>query len=81
MTKLHWTTVQKRVNELVPQDINPRVINDKQLADLTKSLQKYGLVEIPAIDFDGRILAGHQRIKVMQLLGRGDEIMCLILHN
>lgn len=81
MTKLHWTTVQKRVNELVPQDINPRVINDKQLADLTKSLQKYDLVEIPAIDTDGRILAGHQRIKVMQLLGRGDEVIDVRLPN
>lgn len=81
MTKLHWTTVQRRVNELVPQDINPRTITDKQLSDLKKSLQKYDLVEIPAIDLDGRILAGHQRIKVMQLLGRGEEIIDVRLPN
>jgi DNA modification methylase len=38
---------------------------------LKKSLETYGLVEIPAIDLDGTILAGHQRIKVLQLLGQG----------
>lgn len=75
MKKLSWTTVQKRVDDLVPQDVNPRSITDKQMSDIKKSLQKYNLVEIPAIDLNGRILAGHQRIKAMQLLGRGDELI------
>jgi DNA modification methylase len=34
-------------------------------------LETYGLVEIQAVDLDGTILAGHQRIKVLQLLGQG----------
>lgn len=75
MSKLIWTTVQKRVNGLIPQKINPRVITDKQMLDIKKSLQKYNLVEIPAIDTDGTILAGHQRIKALQLLGRGEDII------
>ena len=49
-----------------PEDVNPRVITDKQMSDLKKSLKKFNLVEIPAIDFDGKILAGHQRIKALQ---------------
>lgn len=75
MQKLSWSTVQKTVNQLVPQEINPRTISKKQLSDLTKSLKKYNLVEIPAIDTDGKILAGHQRIKVLKILGRGNEII------
>jgi ParB-like chromosome segregation protein Spo0J len=75
MKKLKWTTVQKRVDDLIPQEVNPRIITDKQMSDLKKSLQKYNLVEIPAIDLNGRILAGHQRIKEMQLLGRGSELI------
>lgn len=71
--KLAWTTERRTVNDLVPFDKNPRTISPKQLADLTKSLKKFNLVEIPAIDRDGKILAGHQRLKVLQLLGRGDE--------
>ncbi len=81
MKKLKWTTVQKRVDDLVPQDVNPRIITDKQMSDLKKSLQKYNLVEIPAIDLNGRILAGHQRIKAMQLLNRGSELIDVRIPN
>ena len=81
MEKLQWHTVQKRVNDLIPQDVNPRKINDKQMSDLKKSLAKFNLVEIPAIDFDERILAGHQRVKALQLLGRGDELIDVRVPN
>lgn len=79
--KLVWCTVQKKVNDLIPQDINPRIITDKQMSDLKKSLNKYNLVEIPAIDLNGKILAGHQRIKALQLLGRGEEMIDVRLPN
>lgn len=75
MQTLHWTTVQRKVNDLFPQEVNPRIINSKQMSDLKKSLTKFGLAEIPAIDFDGKILAGHQRVKALQLLGKGEEII------
>lgn len=81
MNKLTWTTVQKKVNELIPQKINPRTITDKQMSDLTRSLKKYNLVEIPAIDLNGNILAGHQRIKALKILGRGDELIDVRIPN
>jgi DNA modification methylase len=73
MQKLIWKTEKRRINDLVPFEKNPRTISPKQLVDLTKSLKKFNLVEIPAIDMNGRILAGHQRLKVLQVLGRGEE--------
>jgi DNA modification methylase len=79
--KLQWRTVQKRVNNLIPQEINPRVISDKQMSDLKKSLKKYNLVEIPAIDLNGKILAGHQRIKALQLLGRENDLIDVRIPN
>ncbi|MFA5312224.1 MAG: DNA modification methylase [Methanomassiliicoccales archaeon] len=75
MTKLVWTTVQRKVKDLLPFKQNPRKMSDKQVSDLKKSIETYNLVEIPAIDLDDRILAGHQRLAVMQLLGRGEEII------
>ena len=81
MSKLIWTTVQRKVNDLIPQKINPRKISDKQMSDIKKSLQKYNLVEIPAIDSDGMILAGHQRIRALQLLDRGEEIIDVRVPN
>jgi DNA modification methylase len=81
MSKLIWATVQRKVNDLIPQKINPRKISDKQMSDIKKSLQKYNLVEIPAIDTDGTILAGHQRIRALQLLDRGEEIIDVRIPN
>ena len=73
MKKLQWRTEVRMVDDLIPQAVNPRTISDKQMSDLKKSLKKFGLAEIPAIDKDGSILAGHQRIKALQLLDRGSE--------
>src|SRR3989344_6819463 len=81
MQKLQWKTVQKRVNDLIPQDNNPRTITDKQMSDLQKNLKRFNLVEIPAVDTDGKILAGHQRIKALQLLGRGEEMIDVRIPN
>lgn len=81
MKKLRWTTVQKRVDDLIPQEVNPRVITDKQMSDLKRSLKKFNLVEVPAIDKNGKIIAGHQRVKALQLLGRGGEIIDVRVPN
>ena len=81
MKKLTWRTEVRTVDELVPQTINPRTISDKQMSDLKKSLNKFGLAEIPAIDTDGSILAGHQRIKALQLLNRGSESIDVRIPN
>lgn len=79
--KLKWHTMQKKVNDLIPQRINPRKITDKQMSDIKKSLTKFNLVEIPALDLDNKILAGHQRIKALQLLGRGEELIDVRVPN
>lgn len=71
--KLVWRTEKRLVKNLLPYEKNPRTISEKQIEDLKKSLRKFNLVEIPAVTPDGRIIAGHQRIKVLHLLDRGDE--------
>src|SRR5680860_604917 len=81
MDKLNWSTIQRRVNDLIPQEVNPRKITDKQMSDIKKSLEKYNLVEIHAVDFDNKILAGHQRIKALQILGRGDDLIDVRIPN
>lgn len=71
--KIIWHTEKRKVKDLIAYDKNPRILNDFQKTKLKESLKKFGLVEIPAIDVDNKILAGHQRIKVLLLLGRGGE--------
>jgi DNA modification methylase len=74
-TKLAWKTEERRVNELIPYKRNPRTMSEKQRNDLIRSLKRFNLVEIPAIDTDGKILAGHQRVMALQLMERGNELI------
>lgn len=71
--KLIWSNEKRIVNDLIPFDKNPRQLSIKQKADLEKSLKKFGLVEIPVINTDNTIIAGHQRLKILQLLDKGYE--------
>ncbi len=62
VTQLAWSTERRRLGDLAPHKFNPRLATEKFKQTLTRLLKKFGLVEIPAIDLDGGILAGHQRI-------------------
>lgn len=81
MTKLKWHTEQRRVGDLIPFEHNPRQITDEQAKQLKKSLERFDLVEIPAVDLDNTIVAGHQRLKMMQLLGRTEEVIDVRVPN
>ena len=70
-----WHTEQRKINDLLPYPRNPRTMTGKQASDLKKSLEKFGLAEIPAINLDNMICAGHQRLRTLQELGRGDEMV------
>jgi len=70
---LTWHNEKRKVKDLAPYKNNPRILSDFQANKLKKGLEKFNLVEIPAIDTDNKIIAGHQRIKMLTLLGRGNE--------
>lgn len=80
-SKLKWHTGQRKVNDLIPFEGNPRQMTEKQKEELQRSLEKFNLVEIPAIDTDNKICAGHQRMRIMQLLGRGEEMIDVRVPN
>ena len=77
-----WHTETRKVDDLVPYDKNPRTLLEKQRKDLEASITKFSLAEIPVINTDNTIMAGHTRLKVIQLLGRGqEEIHVRVLHK
>lgn len=78
---LEWYTVQRKVYELIPCDFNPRQISEEELLRLKKSLEKFNLVEIPVIDFDNILLAGHQRVAALFILERGEELIDVRVPN
>jgi DNA modification methylase len=70
---LEWYTEKRKVKDLIPYEYNPRNLSDEKKEKLKKSLEKFNLAEIPAINTDNKILAGHQRILVLMEVGRGEE--------
>lgn len=72
---MKWHNEKRKINDLIAFEGNPRILTEKQEKDLKKSLKKFDLAEIPAINTDNTILAGHMRLKILQNLGRGEEII------
>ena len=70
---LSWHNEKRRVNDLIPNPENPRRMTEKQAEELRRSLEKFNLAEVPAINTDNKIVAGHMRVATLQLLGRGNE--------
>ncbi len=81
MKKLEWTTVQRKVNDLLPLEINPRKITEDKRKKLIESINKFNLAEIPTINKDNTLISGHQRMKAMQMIGRGDEVIDVRMPN
>ena len=73
LEKLSWHTEKRKIKDLAGTENNPRRLKEKQAEDLKKSLEKFNLVDIPAINLDNRIISGHQRIKILKVLGREKE--------
>ena len=81
MVSLSWKTERRKVSSLVPYDKNPRRLTEVQAQQLTKSLERFNLVEIPAVNTDGVVVAGHQRLAMLKALGRGDEVVDVRVPN
>jgi hypothetical protein len=69
---IEWKTEKRKLKDLIPYEKNPRILTDKQKSEIRKSLNKFDLVEIPAINADNTIIAGHQRISILKEI-KGDN--------
>lgn len=79
--QITFHTEQRQISDLIPAAYNPRKMSEDQVKQLTRSLLKFDLAEIPVINTDNTILAGHQRLKIMKILGRGDETIDVRVPN
>jgi hypothetical protein len=78
---LIWHTEQRKINDLIPWDKNPRRMTDEQASNLQISLEHLNLMSIPVIDMDDMIISGHQRMKIMKRLGMGEEVIDVRVPN
>jgi DNA modification methylase len=76
------TIETKKIDELIPAEYNPRKDlkpGDPEYEKLKKSVEQFGYVE-PVIwnRTTGRVVGGHQRIKVLKDLGK-TELECVVV--
>jgi len=65
MGQITWSIVEKKVSDLKSYEHNPRVLTKKGIADLKKSIDKFGLAEPIVVNTDNVIIGGHARTKVL----------------
>lgn len=70
-----FKTVQMKVSSLLPNYINPRKITAVEKRKLEETLGKWGMIGIPVINMDGKLLSGHQRCESYIRLGHGDMLI------
>lgn len=78
---LEWHTEKRKVKDLIAFEYNPRRLTEEKKQRLRASLEKFNLAEIPAINLDNKIIAGHQRVYVMLELDRGEDIIDVRVPN
>ena len=67
--ELQWSLRLKNLEDLRGYHKNPRKITDKQLNNLRTSIEKFGLIDKPFVNYDDTIIGGHQRIEILKLAG------------
>ncbi len=79
--RISWHTESRRIDDLIPYEENPRQITKKQIKDLKESLELFNLAEIPTVNIDNTVIAGHQQLKTLQILGRGKDRISVRVPN
>ena len=64
-----WELKKISIAELKEYDKNPRKFTSKGLADLKKSIEKFGVAEPLVVNNDYEIIGGHGRLATLKDLG------------
>lgn len=76
-TKIIWSEVIVRVDELKPYEGNPRHISETSFKRLKAAISELGFHQRILCQPDRTVIGGHQRIKALLELGIA-EVQCLI---
>src|SRR5574343_1123563 len=77
MNKIIWRTEKRKIGDLIEWSKNPRKMSKYEFEHIKKSIDKFGIADPLIVNFDGTIIGGHQRKKVLLdagLLKPEDEI-------
>lgn len=68
------------ISELEPADYNPRIISSDSFQKLIESIEKFGMVKPVILNGNGKLTAGHQRIKACKTLDK-QTTPAILLNN
>jgi len=76
---VNYKIEKRKLGELVPYDRNPNSMKPKVFKQLSESLDKFGLAELPVINTDNTIIGGNHRVlALIEKHGEDFEIECLV---
>ena len=75
--EITWSSKKIQVRDLKEWKHNPRRMTKKGIADLKKSIAKFGVAEPLTVNLDNMICGGHGRKKVLEML-KVKEVDCYI---
>ena len=67
------------IEQLKKAKYNPRIIDDKEMTALKKSIMKFGFVEPIVVNNDMTVIAGHQRLRACEELGKKEPVSAVII--
>lgn len=69
---MEWKLEKRKISDLKLNEKNPRKLNQSDAIQLTKSITKFGVCEPIVINWDGTVIGGHQRLRILKKLGHKD---------
>ncbi len=78
MKKITWKSERRKIADLNPAPYNPRQMTEKQAADLTTSIERFGLAEPIVINKNNTIIGGHQRINIIKMQRGVEEVDVMV---
>ncbi|XOB46639.1 MAG: DNA modification methylase [Candidatus Nealsonbacteria bacterium] len=70
--KITWKSEKREISKLKPFEGNPRKANEKEVNDLTKSLDRFNLADPLIINTTGEIIGGNFRFSLLKKKGIKD---------
>lgn len=61
-----WQIEKRNISDLIAHDKNPRFLSKEDAAHLRSSISKFGLIDLPIITKDNRVIGGHQRLNILK---------------
>ena len=66
---ISWKIQTVKLKDIKKHPSNPRTISHEQVAHLTFSMDKFGLIDKPILNTDMVLIGGHQRIAILKKQG------------